>query len=62
MVNKLTKYLHFNVYYRFCLRINGMRVNFKTNTIQNTVIKDIMLIRETVGLQYSTFVVVIKVI
>jgi len=39
-----------------------MRANFKTNTIQNTGIKDIMLIRETVGLQYSTFVVVIKVI
>ena len=37
-----------------------MHANFKTNTIQNTVIKDIMLIRKTVGLQYSTFVVVIK--
>jgi len=39
-----------------------MLASFKTNTFQNTVIKDIMLIRETVGLQYSTFVVIIKVI
>jgi hypothetical protein len=34
MANKESKYLHFKVYYKFCLRIKDIRANFKTNTIQ----------------------------
>jgi hypothetical protein len=30
MVNKQSKYLHFKVYYKFCLRIKDMHANFKT--------------------------------
>jgi hypothetical protein len=60
MVNKQSKYLHFKVYYKYCLRIKDMLANFKTNTIQHNK-KETMLIKETIGLQFSTFVVVIKV-
>jgi hypothetical protein len=61
MVNKQSKYLNLKVYYKFCLRIKDMHANFKTNTIQHNK-KDTMLIKEAIGLQFSTFVVVIKVI
>jgi hypothetical protein len=38
-----------------------MRDNFKTNTIQHNK-KETMLVKQTTGLQFSKFVVVIKVI
>ena len=34
MVNKQSKYLHFKVYYKFCLRIKDVRANCKTNNVQ----------------------------
>jgi hypothetical protein len=35
MANKQSKYLHFKVYYKFCLRIKYTCAYFKTNTIQH---------------------------
>jgi hypothetical protein len=35
MANNQSKYLRFEVYYKFCLRIKDIRANFKTNTIQH---------------------------
>jgi hypothetical protein len=35
MANKQSKYLHFKVYDKFCLRIKDICANFKTNTIQH---------------------------
>jgi hypothetical protein len=61
MANKQSKYLHFKVYHKFCLKTKYIRANFKTNTIQHNK-KETMSIKETVGLQFSKFIVVIKVI
>jgi hypothetical protein len=61
MVNIQSKYLHLKVYCKFCLMIKDMHANCKTNTIQHNK-KETKLIKETMGVQFSTFVVVIKVI
>jgi hypothetical protein len=60
-MNKQSKYLHFRVYYKFCLRIKYICANFKTNTIQHNNERT-MSIKETIGLQFSAFILVIKVI